>query len=527
MKPWRAWIGVLAGLGFATVSAGAAGLTGYVQASYGRLTASGRPRLDSEREQARFYLRDRLLVKSDWTLEYGFDRSREIPGAKPSFRPRYATSLRGSGYMTNFSFTPVRDDPATGGVRSDEWRGSLSVSGERYPQIAVNYFRKDDKLSKGSFTDSWLSSIGLQRTGLNMRGQVQGQRQKSPERNIDTRSLTGRGSVGLTRDFGAWARTAAGYDGAFGRRETTGPESTNQDHTGTASLGITPVRWLDWSSNGSLRWGESGRAHAMSQSHDQLLSTTLTMSALDPVEFSTGYFRSRSEIGSSETLQESVTAGVFGRRSIGELQYLSGQFTGGRQLASTVGRYDFVTGRLEAGGQLYRSTTYRLAATAQRNAGGEGSVFPLQATRQAVIDTEPFRSFRISTSYSASYAGRMGGGIRSNVEVVSFGLSAQPRSFGSWSGTYMRSWTKGQGLDRLFTLFASMRGTRGVGLSLGYTRRSSPIPLTRSTRTNDSLQGRVEVELRNELILSLSRDESLVRRPGGQVQWQGNLRWSF
>jgi hypothetical protein len=502
-------------------------LSGFLRANYGRIEGDRASMSTSDREQVRLYLRDQFLVKSDWTLEYGFDRTHRSPGPPASFQPRYATTLRGVGYVANAVFTPIREDSTAGGRRTDEWRASLSVSDEKYPQASLSYIRKNDLNSKDAFADSWFSSLGYQRSWWNVRAQLQSQNQEIPERGLDTRTLTGRGEASLTRNFGSWVRTAAGYDGNVGRRDEVGRQITNEGHSGVASVGVTPLRWLDWNSSGSIHWGESGRPDAMTQSHDRMIASNFVMSALEPLEVTAGYFQSRSTLGSSESMQETVSGGLFARETVAEVQYVSGQFTAGRQLESSVGPYDFLAATLEVGGEMYRFTTYRLTANAQRNVGGNDTVIPLQSTRQAVIDTEPLRNLRVSGSYSANFAGETGNGIQANTEVLNLGVTAQPRGFGSWSTSYIRSWTNGLGIDRYVTLFGSMRNARGVGVSFAYTRRTSPRPVGTRTGLSDSFQSRIEFELRDRLILSLARDESMVRKPGGQVQWQGNLRWSF
>lgn len=509
-------------------TASAADLSGYLQAGYLRSEESAAGSRERDSEQLRLYLRDRLMVKSEWLLEYGLDRSKDSDGSDARLRPRYATTLRGSGYVATASFAPVRDDSARGGVNTDEWRGSLSLLGERWPQASFNYLRRENNRVEGSVVDTWRASLGLQRTGFYVRSSLDGRRQDAPERSFRQRNLTGKGEIGIHADLWHTVRIAASADGTLGERTGSMPKTTFDQRGGTASLGWTPVHWFDWTATGNARHSATNsRGSIPASTDDQLVNTTITVVPISSIEWRTGYYRNSYNSGSLEVLQENVTAGLFGRRSLGDDTYVSAQASGGRQLASTAGRYDFLSWGLESGGELYRATTFRASGTAQRNDGGAGSVIPLQVTRSVLVETEPYRSLRLLASYVSSFSGMVSGAWGSTSEASSFSLSAYPRGLGSWTGTFTRSWSEEAGTTRYLTLFGSTRTRRGLGMSLGYTRRTSLSRASGEDRAVESLQGRVEFELRNNLVMTVTRDVSGISGADQPIEWRGTMRWSF
>lgn len=509
-------------------AASAADLSGQFQAGYTRAENGGAEALERNSEQLRIYLRDRLMVKNEWLLEYGLDRSKESGSSKALMRPRYATTLRGGGYVATLSFIPVRDDSARGGTNTDEWRGSLNLLGERWPQATINYLRRENNRVEGSHVDTWRIGLGLQRTAFYIRSSLDGRSQEAPERRYHQRNLTGKGELGLNADLWRNVRIAASADGMLGDRTGSVPKTSYEQGGGTASLGWTPAAWFDWSATGNARRSRTEPSGtASTTTDDRLVNTTVTVTPVSPLEMRAGYYRNSYDSGSLEVLQENVTAGLFGRQSVGRRSYVSAQASGGRQLASSAGQYDFFSWGLESGGDLYRRTTFRLSGMAQRNDGDGGAVVPLQVTRSTLVETEPYRSLRLLASYVSSYSGDLPGAWGSTSEVTSLSLSTHPRGLGSWTGTFTRSWSEEAGTTRYITLFGSTRTRRGLGLSLGYTRRTTPNNGAGVERIVESLQGRVEVELRNNLLLTLTRDESGVSGLAQPVEWRGTMRWSF
>jgi|GEM_PF-5115139 len=520
------WFGLFGLLVVASI-AEASELTGFLQSSYAASRQAASPNRGQEREQIRLYLRDRLMVKSDWTLEYGLDRAREFPGSDPVLRPRYATTLRGSAYLATASFVPTRNPNGAGGIHSDEWRGSLSVAGERWPQLSMSYLNRKDRLGGQANLESWLGSASWERRGLTMHGSMQGQRQYTPmPRTIDAHSLSGRGDLGYLHDFGSVLHGTASYGLAFGRqRSNVVSASTNTDHVAGMSIGWVPRGWANWTTNANGHWGLSGRTGARTRTREQLLSTTLALTPVNPFEFTLGYMTNRS-VATVGSKQESLTGSAFARFPAGEQNYVTTQVNGGRQLSSSIGPFNFAGGVLESGGAMYRGTRYRVTATVQRN-GGQSLVVPLQASRVATLESDPYRTVHATVSYTSTYGGSSGRWLRSTAEVSTFGLTLQPRGLGSVSLNYTKSWTTGIGREGYLTAYASTRTATGIGLSAAYTRHDRALRGLGSQGSTDSLQERLDFELRDQLTMAFSRDETGVGKAGSRVDWQGDVRWSF
>jgi len=521
----RGTVAAIALLHLAWGTGGGTDLRGYLQASYGASDLGGGAETKRDQQQIRLYLRDQLFFKNQWTLEVGFDRSHQLPGGSPVERPRYASTLRGAGYQATASFVPSRGGGPRGGNRINEWRGTLSILGERWPQLSFNYLRREDPDKEGTFTDSWQGSTGLQRSWFSVRTHLQGQRLESSGSAADAKSGLLRGEFSLLPDLGSRLRGLLHYNVTYGDRRGRGPQTITREQSAGANLGISPFRWAELTGSATGRWGEVRRSGVQTDNRDALLSGSLSITPLSPVQLTLAYVRNESESATLESRQESASASGLVRLPLGESHYATTQISGGRQLASSVGEYDFVGGSAEIGGSLYRATQYRLSATVHRNAGERSQVTPFQSSRQVVVETEPYARLRGSVSYTSSYTGPVPHGLESTLEATTVSLVTQPRGLGSWSVGYTRTWNRGVGKDRYLTIYGS-KNLRAMGLSLAYTRRESPGQQS-GRRFVDNLQSTVEIEMRDDLTLGFTRAETDLERPGGRIDWLLNARWNF
>lgn len=496
-------------------------LTGYLQAAYVRSEAGGAVSSEQQRQQLRLALTDRVAPGADWTLEYALDRSARAGSAEAVQRPRYSTTLRGSGYQANLSFHPVRDPESAGGLRTDEWRATMSVSGRGGGQLSFAWTRREDRAGTAGRAGGWTASGALSRPLVSVRTSLQRQEQRGGTL-TGTRTFQGRGEVALTPDLGERLRGAILTDLSLSDREGT-TAGTSRTRGGSAQLAWTVLPGVEWSASTTLQRGTTRRDTRRSETANDLVSSSLRAAPGSALQGSLDYVRSRARTDGARTRQETVSATLYAREELGPRIAVNGQLNAGRLLASSAGAYGFTGATLEGGGALYRRTTLRVTVTGQRN--GRGAL-PWQLSRQAVVETAPWTRLHLSAWYSAQYAGEYAGILATRSESLRWSAEVRPRGLGSWSGVWTRNWNPGTGTERAMSLYATLSSSRSAGLSLGITRREIP-NAEGGVRRSTGLQARADVECRDGLTLGVTREHSDQGSGAETAQWQVNARWMF